>query len=181
MKNAYIFAGVNGAGKTTLYYNELERKKDFGRRINIDEIVSSFGDWKNSKDQIRASKIAIASRNLYIKNAYDFNIETTLCGSSILSLFQKLKDNSYTIHLYYVQVESVEIAKDRIKQRVQKGGHNVDEKLIEKRFSQSLKNFKKVAPICYEVLVFDNSKNEFKLVETKNDLNQQEISTKMVK
>ena len=35
---AFVFAGVNGAGKTTLYYNELEQKKDFGRRINIDEI-----------------------------------------------------------------------------------------------------------------------------------------------
>ena len=75
MKNAYIFAGVNGAGKTTLYYNELEKTKDFGRRINIDEMVSSFGNWKDQKDHIRASKIAINLRNSYIKNSYDFNID----------------------------------------------------------------------------------------------------------
>lgn len=168
---AHIFAGVNGAGKTTLYYNELEQKKDFGRRINIDEIVSSFGDWKNQKDQIRASKIAINLRNIYIQNAYDFNIETTLCGSSILSLFQKLKKNNYAIYLYYVKVESVDIAKERVKQRVKKGGHDIEEKLIEKRFKQSLENLKKVIVFCKEVFVFDNSENTLKLVENiKNHL-----------
>ena len=90
INNGEIFGllGVNGAGKTTLYYNELESAKDFGLRINIDEIVSSFGDWKNRKDQIRASKIALKIREKYIKEGKDFNQESTLCGNSILSLFQ---------------------------------------------------------------------------------------------
>ena len=168
MKNAYIFAGVNGAGKTTLYYNALEQNNDFGRRINIDEIVSAFGDWKNQKDQIRASKIAINLRNSYIKNSYDFNLETTLCGSSILSLFQKLKKCDYTIHLYYVKVDSVDIAKDRVAQRVKKGGHNIDEKMIERRFKESLENLEKVIPLCDNIFEFDNSKNEMELKKIAN-------------
>ncbi|MBT0824160.1 MULTISPECIES: hypothetical protein [Campylobacter] len=90
-KIATIFARAEGCGKTTLYYNELEKNKDFGLRINIDEIVSSFGDWKNQEDQFRASRIAIKMRKNYIKKAYDFNQETTLCGTSILSLFKKLQ------------------------------------------------------------------------------------------
>ena len=64
---ATIFAGTNGTGKTTLYYQELENGKEFGYRINIDEFVSSFGDWREAKDQIRASKIAIRLREQYIK------------------------------------------------------------------------------------------------------------------
>lgn len=68
-KIATIFAGAEGCGKTTLYYNELEKNKDFGLRINIDEIVSSFGDWKNREDQFRASRIAIKMRENYIKKA----------------------------------------------------------------------------------------------------------------
>ncbi|RAX56561.1 ATPase [Helicobacter monodelphidis] len=161
----FIFAGVNGAGKTTLYYNEIEKGKDFGRRINIDEIVSSFGDWKNQSDQIRASKIAINLRNSYIQNAYDFNLETTLCGSSIIALFKKLQENGYSIYLYYVKVKSVDIAKNRVKQRVKKGGHNISEKLIEKRFKQSSKNLETIIPFCKQVLIFDNSESEFQLVE----------------
>lgn len=46
----YIFSLVYGSGKTTLYYNELESSTDFGKRIDIDEIISSFRDWRDRKD-----------------------------------------------------------------------------------------------------------------------------------
>ena len=54
--------GVNGSGKTTLYYNELEKGAFIWLRVNIDEIVSSFGDWRSEKDQTRATKIALRIR-----------------------------------------------------------------------------------------------------------------------
>lgn len=166
-KNAYIFAGVNGAGKTTLYYNELEKSKDFGLRINIDEIVSSFGDYKSSKDQMRASRIALKMRQNYIKKGFDFNQESTLCGASILSLFQTLKNEGYKIYLYYVGVNSPEIAKERIKIRVAKGGHFIKDELVEQRFYKSLQNLTKIMPLCDEVFIFDNSKEYRKLCELK--------------
>ena len=81
--NAYIFAGVNGAGKTTFYYHQLFAEKDFGKHINIDEIVGSFGDWRNRKDQLTASKIALKMRKNYIRQKDAFNQETTLCGHKI--------------------------------------------------------------------------------------------------
>lgn len=88
----FVFAGVDGAGKTTFYYNELEKGKLFDYRINIYEIVSSFGDWKNEKDQIRASKIAIKQRKSFLKNKYSFNLETTLSGSSSLNTIKKANE-----------------------------------------------------------------------------------------
>ncbi|EAK0823510.1 ATPase [Campylobacter lari] len=168
-KIATIFAGVNGSGKTTLYYNELEKNKDFGLRINIDEIVSSFGDWKNQEDQFRASRIAIKMRENYIKKAYDFNQETTLCGTSILSLFKKLQKNSYTINLYYIGLDSPSTAKQRVKIRVAKGGHDIKEELIEKRYYESLQNFNTVAKFCNYITIFDNTQNYKKLLEFKNN------------
>ena len=45
-----IFGGVNGAGKTTLY--ELfskDEQKDLGERINVDDVVSSIGNWQDEK------------------------------------------------------------------------------------------------------------------------------------
>lgn len=168
-KTAYIFAGVNGAGKTTLYYNELEKSKDFGLRINIDEIVSSFGDYKSSKDQMRASKIALKMRQNYINKGLDFNQESTLCGSSILSLFKTLKEKGYKINLYYIGVDSPQIAKERIKIRVAKGGHFIKDELVEKRFYKSLENLKKVLPLCDEVKIFDNSKECKQICEIKDN------------
>ena len=45
MKRYILIAGVNGAGKSTLYQtlNYLQGMP----RINMDEIVRGFGDWKN--------------------------------------------------------------------------------------------------------------------------------------
>lgn len=168
---ATIFAGTNGAGKTTLYYNEVELSKDFGFRINIDEIVSSFGNPKNPQHQIRASKIAIRMRENVIKNLRDFNQESTLCGGSILNLFSRLKQEKYEIILYYIGLESADLAKERVKIRVANGGHNVDEKLIEKRYKKSLQNLEKVVPLCDKIIIYDNSLNYEKLAEfTKKEL-----------
>jgi predicted ABC-type ATPase len=45
MRKYVLIAGVNGAGKSTLYQtlDSLQNMK----RINTDEIVRSFGDWRN--------------------------------------------------------------------------------------------------------------------------------------
>ncbi|TQR34480.1 ATPase [Campylobacter sp. MIT 99-7217] len=165
---ANIFAGVNGAGKTTLYYNELELGKDLGYRINVNEIVSSFGDPKNAKDQVRASKIAIKMRENYIKYHKDFNQESTLCGKAILKLFEKLKEQDYQIKLLYVGLESPSLAKQRVKIRVAKGGHHVNDETIEKRDYESLRNLAKIAHLCDELIIFDNSTKFQKVLECKN-------------
>lgn len=158
MKTAYIFAGVNGAGKSTLYWNEVEKGERLGQRINIDEIVSSFGDWRNSKDQARAARIALKLQKSFIDNNESFNQETTLCGKGIVRLFERLKEQGFRICLYYVGVDSVDIAKERVKMRVAKGGHNIDEALIEKRYTASFENLKQILPLCDKISLYDNSK-----------------------
>ncbi len=45
MKSYILIAGVNGAGKSTLYQILDSLKKM--PRVNTDEIVRSFGNWKN--------------------------------------------------------------------------------------------------------------------------------------
>lgn len=57
MKRYVIFAGVNEAGKSTLYqtfpmYQQMPR-------INTDEILRTFGDWKITSDVMKASKLAV--------------------------------------------------------------------------------------------------------------------------
>lgn len=173
---ATFFAGVNGCGKTTFYYNELEKGKRFGFRINIDEIVGSFGDWRNQKDQIRAARIAINMRNQCIEERQSFNQETTLCGKGIINLFKDLKAQHYDIRLYYISVDSVQTAIERVRIRVSKGGHNVDSKLIERRFYESPKNLALVSTYCTSIQILENTKNGFILQE--NNLQKQAKHTK---
>ena len=160
---AFIFAGINGAGKSTLYYNELLKNKYFGTRINTDEFVSSFGSWKNPNDQFKAAKIALKVRQNCIQMKTNFNQETTLCGKSILNLFKELKSKNYQIQLYYVGVNTPQIAKERVRARVAKGGHAVDESVIDKRFNESLRNLSKVFEFCDKIVLFDNTQ-EYKRI-----------------
>lgn len=57
MPEYILIAGVNGAGKSALYHI-LDNLHDMPR-INIDEIVRDFGDWRNPSDVMEAGKIAV--------------------------------------------------------------------------------------------------------------------------
>ena len=158
MKNLYIFAGINGAGKSTFYINQLESDYFYGARINSDEIVKEFGDWKNKKDQNRAGKIAFKLRESYLRRGIDFNVETTLSGRGIVRFIGAAKASGYRITLFYVGLESVDLSKQRVAIRAQKNGHSIEEAVLERRYSQSFDNLAKVIPFCEEIYFYDNSK-----------------------
>jgi predicted ABC-type ATPase len=56
-------------------------------------------------------------------------------------------------------LDSVELAKERVQQRVLSGGHGIPERDIERRYSESLTNLKQVLPICDHVELFDNTES----------------------
>jgi len=153
-----VIAGVNGAGKTSLYQFLPEPvKKELGVRVNADEIVQRIGDWQDYKTQIEAGKQTLRNIRNILLNKNDFHQETTLCGTSILNTVNQAKRAGYNIILRYVYVESADIAKARVKARVEKGGHGVADEIVIKRFNQSLAALKPVAPLCDSIYFYDNT------------------------
>ena len=157
MKRYILIAGVNGAGKSTLYQS-LPSLQEM-ERVNTDELVRAFGNWRNSSDILRAGKIAIRKIHQYISGGVTFNQETTLCGRSILKYIELAKTKGYMVELHYIGVDSVEIAKQRVHHRVLMGGHGVDEELIEKRYRESFANLKIVLNKCDLIAFYDNSES----------------------
>ena len=168
-KYFYIFAGVNGSGKSTLYKtNFLNKDIKNSIRINTDEIVYSFGDWKSSIDQIKAGKIAIQLRNKCFLEEKSFNEETTLTGKTILKIINKAKDLGYKIHLYYIGIDNPEIVKERVKNRVARGGHGISPEIIEKRYYESLQNLEKLIYQCDSIEIYDNSEKFIRIFYYEN-------------
>ena len=157
LKRYVLFAGVNGAGKTTLYQTNTGLKTF--PRVNVDEIVREFGSWNNPADMAVAGRKAVKLISRYFESGVSFNQETTLCGKSILRNIRKAKDQQYSVELYFVGLDTVELAKERVKQRVLSGGHGIPEKDIERRYYESLTNLKQVLPICDHVELFDNTES----------------------
>lgn len=162
MKQYIIYAGVNGAGKSTLYHSRLH---DEMPRINTDEMVRQMGSWTDAALQMKAGAIAVKRIKEYFENDISFNQETTLCGHSIMNNIQKAKDLGYNVEMYYVGVSDSQLAKDRVAERVEQGGHGIPEDVIEKRYSTSLENLVKAIPLCDKIVVYDNSKYFTKIAE----------------
>ena len=165
MPNYVIFAGVNGVGKSTLY-NTIIPTLDLGVRINTDEIVRNIGDWRSNQDQVRAGKMALKLRKECVEKNISFNQETTLTGKNIIKSIKEIKLKGYIIHIYYVGVNSPEIAKQRVKNRVKRGGHDIPESVIEKRYVETLENLKIILPLVDYAKIYDNSEI-YKLCYTK--------------
>ena len=161
MKKYVLFAGVNGSGKSTLYnmggeYMELPR-------VNTDEILAEFGDWKKAEDVLKAGKIAVNRIKEMFSNEQSFVQETTLCGHSVMRNILLAKENGYKVIMFYIGVETVDIAKERIANRVKNGGHGIPDADVERRFLESFENLKKVMPVCDEIYFYDNT-DEFRRI-----------------
>lgn len=159
MKKYILIAGVNGAGKSTLYQSLQSLQKM--PRVNTDEILREFGDWRNTADAMTAGKIAAKRLSQYFDEGITFNQETTLCGKTILNNIAKAKERGYSIELHYIGVENVDIAKERVLKRVKQGGHGIAEKDIERRYIDTFINLKIVLPYCDLAVFYDNTE-EFK-------------------
>lgn len=157
MKKYILIAGVNGAGKSTLYQT-IDSLKNI-ERVNTDEIVRSFGDWRNSLDVMKAGKIAVAKIRDYFEHGITFNQETTLCGKSIIKNIKIARELGYDVELHYVGVNSVDIAKKRIAYRVEHGGHGIPDEDVERRYKESFENLKAVMDICHLVVLYDNTES----------------------
>ena len=173
-----LIAGVNGAGKSTFYKSDFAFFELFSsdaaqifeelKYINSDDILKSIGDWKNTKDMIRAGKEAVKQIKDCFNNGYSFCQETTLCGNSIFNNVKFAKSLGYKVFVVYLGLDSVLIAKERVHMRVKKGGHGIPETDIERRYVQSLSNLNKIYYSCDGIAYFDNS-TELNLLATYNE------------
>lgn len=161
MKRYILIAGVNGAGKSTLYHT-LHYIQDMPR-VNIDEIVREFGDWKNPNDIMKAGKVAVNLIKEYFEKGLSFNQETTLCGQSVLRNIKYAKQLGYEIELHYVGIGSAELAKERIAYRVAQGGHGIPDEDVDRRFDESREQLKKVLPLCDVAVLYDNTESFHRL------------------
>jgi len=155
VKKYVIIAGVNGAEKSTLYQT-IDSLQNMPR-VNVDEIVREVGDWRSLKDVLFAGKIAVNKIEQYMREGISFNQETTLCGKSILKKIMRAKELGFFVEMHYVGVDSVQIAKDRVRHRVENGGHGIPEEDIEKRYIETFQQLNSILQKCNLVAFYDNT------------------------
>lgn len=137
----YIIAGPNGVGKTTFARKFLPKYADCKNFINADLIALGMSPFSPEAAAVRAGRLMLNEISFFAQRRAPFASETTLSGRSYLRLIRQLKKRGYKVHLFFLRVQSIDVAMSRVKERVLKGGHDVPEAAIRRRFGRSISNF----------------------------------------
>ena len=157
----WVFAGPNGAGKTTLFNDMLRSDVPY---VNADEIALELDPASGGIDALRAGRLAVERRNAMIARGESLSIETTLSGNSALAFMRRAKESGYRISLAYVGIDTPELSRARIDERVVEGGHDVPQDAVIRRHPDSLRRLSAAMAIADSTLVFDNSGLERRLL-----------------
>ena len=95
----------------------------------------------------------------------DFAFETTLAGKGYANIFKQMKRDRYEIHLFFLWLPDVRLALARVAARVRKGGHNIPEQDVKRRFKRGIWNLFHVYRELFDTwTVFDNSTTEVEII-----------------
>ena len=139
-KQMVIIAGANGSGKTTFgipFVKDLKYEY-----LNADEIAKKL-ELEGDRNAliIKAGRIFFNRIEHCLKQNLNFVVETTLSGTYIQKLVKRAKQKRYNVKIIYIFLDSSDLCVRRVKIRVLKGGHDVPEIDIRRRFKRSLLNY----------------------------------------
>jgi predicted ABC-type ATPase len=156
--NVYIIAGPNGVGKTTFAQKFLPKYANCRVFINADLIAAGMSPFAPELAAFRAGRLMLEEIETQAKRGEDFGFETTLSGKGHLQLVRQLKERGFGVQIFYLWVPSAELTLARIKERVLRGGHDVPESVVRRRFEKSMRNFfGPFRTLADSWMLFDNS------------------------
>ena len=157
----YIIAGCNGAGKTTASFTILPEVLGCKEFINADEIAKGLSPFQPESVAMQAGRIMLARMDELLQKGETFAFETTLATKSYKQKIEWAQVNGYEVTLLFFWLDSPNMAKKRVAQRVAEGGHSIPTETIERRYHNGIANlfaiYMDMVDICY---IFDNSEGE---------------------
>ena len=157
----YVLAGVNGAGKSSIggaafrgfgadYYNPDQAARALrAAHPGLSTAEANAEAWQQGR---RLLERAIAEQ-------LDFALETTLGGNTIVRLLSEAAAKGIEVHIWYVGLSSPELHIARVQSRVRRGGHDIPERDIRRRYEHSRLNLIHLLPRLAALRIWDNSKD----------------------
>jgi predicted ABC-type ATPase len=155
----YVLAGANGAGKSSIGGEAL-------RQAGIDFFNPDHAAQRIRTVQPRLSQTEVNSaawhhgRRLLeraIVDHLDFAFETTLGGQTMTGLLERAAGAGLEVRIWYAGLATPELHIERVARRVAKGGHDIPDEDVRRRYDQSRLNLIRLLPKLAELRVYDNS------------------------
>lgn len=163
MKTYTIIGGVNGTGKSSLTGVLKSQTTQLGVIIDVDRITAQAG-----LGPIHGGRIALERISDCLSKGVSFTQETTLSGHKTEATAARARGQGYSVRLYYVGLDTPEECLARIANRVRRGGHDIPEKDVRRRFAGRWESLSRLLPYCDDAHFFDNDNGFVEVAEYKN-------------
>jgi predicted ABC-type ATPase len=149
-----LLAGRTAGKSTTIAKLAIEGKENL---IDGDRIAREM--WPDDPEgaAISAGREVIQRTREFLAAGKSFVLETTLSSGRTVQLIPEARSHGYTVAAVYVCVPDLDRAVLLVRDRVAKGGHNIPEDTIRRRFERSLQNAARAFRLADSAVVFDNS------------------------
>ena len=154
----YVLAGTNGAGKSSIAGATF---RGYGAEyFNPDEAAAAIKGARLGMAQAEANSLAWFEEKRLLEKAIaqrlDFVFETTLGGNTIPQLLERALDAGMEVRVWYAGLKSPELHIARVRARVAKGGHDIPEADIRRRYDRGRLNLIRLLPRLTALRLYDN-------------------------
>ena len=166
-KRIIIIAGPNGAGKTTFAKEFLPNEADCLHFVNADLIAAGLSPFTPEVVAVKAGKLMLKTIDEHIRKGESFVFESTLAGKTYARKITQWQAMGYQVSLLFLQLNKVELAIDRVTERVKQGGHYIADDVITRRYYSGWNNFQNIySSLVNNWIIYDNSDVQPKLIDT---------------
>lgn len=157
MPKMLLICGPNGAGKSSLRQaTSLDEEMPV---IDPDRLARESG-----LSPIEAGKEAARRARGHITAKESFARESTMTARFDEELIRLAKRSGYDVELFFVGLNSADLAIERVAERVAKGGHDVPSADVVRRYERGLASLGKMLGTVDRARVFDNTRRGYRLV-----------------
>lgn len=135
-----VIAGPNGAGKSTLAPYLLRDYLGVLEFVNADVIAAGISAYAPEEAAFEAGRIMLARLRELAGLRKSFAFETTLATRSYARRLSEWRDAGFETRLVFIWLPNEETAVQRVAARVSRGGHNIPETTIRRRYQAGLRN-----------------------------------------
>ena len=139
-KSLYIISGCNGAGKTTASYTVLPDILHCKEFVNADEIARGLSPFNPNSVAIEAGRLMLKRIEYLLERNESFSVETTLATKSYINLVRRAQKKGYKVSVLFFWLNSPDLALLRVAERVAKGGHDIPEMIVRRRYVAGIRN-----------------------------------------